>query len=135
MATNRSRGRGMEEYIPCLLMKPSLRLRIHTSQLQSCFPAVSSEIVFPGGNLIFSTTLTERITRYTLQAQSSSKWGRCPHLEFLQKGGMLLVIKHKLVDIFSTVSFIAIISSVILYFKKGRKYKSEFLMGTVLKFV
>ena len=41
-------------------------------QTKSCFPAASNVLAFPGGNLIFAATPTERITHYTLQAKLSS---------------------------------------------------------------
>ncbi len=47
-------------------------------QTKPCFPAASNVLAFPGGNLIFAATPTERITHYTLQAKSCAKWGRCP---------------------------------------------------------
>jgi len=64
-------------YTPCLLMKPVLRLRLHASQSQPCFPAASNALALPGGNGIFAATLTERITHYTLQAKSCAK-GQAP---------------------------------------------------------
>ena len=40
LSTSRSVGRGTGlSYTPCLLMKPDLRLRLHATQAQSCFPA------------------------------------------------------------------------------------------------
>ena len=65
-------GRGLS-YPPCLLMKPVLRLRLHATQSQPCFPAASNVLALPGGNLIFAATPTERITHYTLQAKSCAK--------------------------------------------------------------
>ena len=64
LSTIRSVGReGWElSYTPCLLMKPDLRLRLHATQAQPCFPAVSNAIALPGGNGIFTATPTERIT-------------------------------------------------------------------------
>ena len=47
-------------------MKPVLRLRLHVTQSQPCFPAASNAFALPGGNLIFAATPTERITHYTL---------------------------------------------------------------------
>ena len=69
-------GRGLS-YPPCLLMKPVLRLRLHATQSQPCFPAVSNALALPGGNRIFAATPTERITHYTLQAKSCAK-GKAP---------------------------------------------------------
>ena len=63
-------------YTPCLLTKPALRLRLHDTQSQPCFPAASNALARPGGNLIFAATPTERITHYTLQAKSCAKG--CP---------------------------------------------------------
>ena len=78
LSTSRSVGRGMGlSYTPCLLMKPVLRLRLHASQSQPCFPAASNALALPGGNGIFAATLTERITHYTLQAKSCAK-GQAP---------------------------------------------------------
>ena len=54
-------------------MKPVLRLRLHVTQSQPCFPAASNVLARPGGNLIFAATPTERITHYTLQAKSCAK--------------------------------------------------------------
>ena len=65
-------GRGLS-YTPCLLMKPVLRLRLHATQSQPCFPAASNPLALSGGNGIFTATLTERITHYTLQAKSCAK--------------------------------------------------------------
>ena len=52
--------------MPCLLMKPVLRLRLHATQSQPCFPAASNALALSGGNGIFTATPTERITHYTL---------------------------------------------------------------------
>ena len=54
-------------------MKPALRLRLHATQSQPCFPAASNALALPGGNRIFAATPTERITHYTLQAKSCAK--------------------------------------------------------------
>ena len=70
-------GRGLS-YTPCLLMKSVLRLRLHATQSQTCFPAASNALALPGGNSIFTSTPTERITHYTLQAKSCAKWGTAP---------------------------------------------------------
>ena len=79
LSTGRSVGRGTGfSYTPCLLMKPVLRLRLYATQSQPCFPAASNALALPGGNGSFTATPTERITHYTLQAQSCAKWGRCP---------------------------------------------------------
>ena len=64
-------------YTPCLLTKPALRLRLHDTQSQPCFPAASNALARPGGNLIFAATPTERITHYTLRAKSCAK-GQAP---------------------------------------------------------
>ena len=66
LSTSRSVGRGTGAYTPCLLMKPDLRLRLHATQAQPCFPAASNALALPGGNGIFTATPTERITHYTL---------------------------------------------------------------------
>ncbi|RGU44489.1 hypothetical protein DWW65_12795 [Coprococcus comes] len=58
-------------------MKPVLRLRLHVTQSQLCFPAASNAFALLGGNLIFAATPTERITHYTLQAKSCAK-GQAP---------------------------------------------------------
>ena len=47
-------------------MKPVLRLRLHATQSQPCFPAASNALALPSGNGIFTATPTERITHYTL---------------------------------------------------------------------
>ena len=60
-------------YTPCLLMKPTLCLRLHDTQSQPCFPAASNALALPVGNLIFAATPTERITHYTLQAKLCAK--------------------------------------------------------------
>ena len=70
------RGTGLS-YTPYLLMKPVLRLRLHATQSQPCFPAASNALALPGGNGIFTATPTERITHYTLQAKSCAK-GQAP---------------------------------------------------------
>ena len=70
-------GRGLS-YPLCLLMKPVLRLRLHATQSQPCFPAVSNALALPGGNGIFAATPTERITHYTLQARLCAKGRRKP---------------------------------------------------------
>ena len=64
-------------YTPCLLMKPTLCLRLHDTQSQPCFPAASNALALSGGNGIFTATPTERITHYTLQAKSCAK-GQAP---------------------------------------------------------
>ena len=70
LSTSRSVGRGMGlSYTPCLLMKPVLRLRLHASQSQPCFPAASNALALPGGNGIFTATPTERITHCTLRCK------------------------------------------------------------------
>ena len=47
-------------------MSPDLRLRLHATQAQPCFPAASNALALLGGNGIFTATPTERITHYTL---------------------------------------------------------------------
>ena len=47
-------------------MNPDLRLRLHATQAQPCFPAASNALALPDGNGIFTATPTERITHYTL---------------------------------------------------------------------
>ena len=69
----RRRTRDGLSYTPCLLMKPTLCLRLHATQSQPCFPAASNALALPVGNLIFAATPTERITHYTLQAKSCAK--------------------------------------------------------------
>ena len=67
LSTSRSAGRGTGlSYTPCLLMKTALRLRLHATQAQPCFPAASNALALLGGNGIFTATPTERITHYTL---------------------------------------------------------------------
>jgi hypothetical protein len=62
-------GMNRTSYTP----KPALRLRLHDTQSQPCFPAASNALALPGGNHIFAATPTERITHYTLQAKSCAK--------------------------------------------------------------
>ena len=76
-------------YTPCLLAKPVLRLRLHASQSQPCFPAASNALALPGSNGIFTATPTERITHYTLQAKSCANGGNPPLETPTRKGGML----------------------------------------------
>ncbi|MEI3090797.1 MAG: hypothetical protein V8S83_00595 [Oscillospiraceae bacterium] len=45
-------------------MKTDLRLRLHATQAQPCFPAASNALALPGGNGIFTATPTKRITHY-----------------------------------------------------------------------
>ena len=48
LSTSRSVGRGTGlSYTPCLLMKPDLRLRLHATQAQPCFPAASNALCPP----------------------------------------------------------------------------------------
>ena len=68
----RTEGRRLS-YTPCLLTKPALRLWLHATQSQPCFPAASNPIALLGGNRIFAATPTERITHYTLQAKPCAK--------------------------------------------------------------
>ena len=44
-------------------MSPDLRLRLHATQAQPCFPAASNALALPGGNGIFTATPTERLYR------------------------------------------------------------------------
>ena len=82
-------GRGLS-YPPCLLMKPVLRLRLHATQSQPCFPAASNALALPGGNGIFTATPTERITHYTLLRKVVCQMGALPPLETpTRKGGTL----------------------------------------------
>ena len=87
-------GRGLS-YTPCLLMKPDLRLRLHATQAQPCFLAASNlaasnALALPGGNGIFTTTPTERITHYTLLRKVVCQMGALPPLETpTRKGGTL----------------------------------------------
>ena len=83
------RGTGLS-YTPCLLMKPVLRLRLHATQSQPCFPAVSNALALPGGNGIFTATPAERITHYTLLRKVVCQMGALPPLETpTRKGGTL----------------------------------------------
>ena len=94
-------GRGLS-YTLCLLTKPVLRLRLHATQSQSCFPAASNALALPGGNGIFTATPTERITHYTLQAKALNFFILAIHLFFItnwwnSKGTIIylyLGIKH-----------------------------------------
>ena len=96
LSTSRSVGRGTGlSYTPCLLMKPDLRLRLHATQAQPCFLAASNlaasnALALPGGNGIFTTTPTERITHYTLLRKVVCQMGALPPLETpTRKGGTL----------------------------------------------
>ena len=83
------KGRGLS-YTPCLLMKTDLRLRLHATQAQPCFPAASNALALPGGNGIFTATPTERITHYTLLRKVVCQMGALPPLETpTRKGGTL----------------------------------------------
>ena len=68
-------------YTPCLLMKTDLRLRLHATQAQPCFPAASNAPCPPRGNGIFTATPTERITHYTLLRKVVCQMGALPPLE------------------------------------------------------
>jgi len=76
-------------------MKPDLRLRLHATQAQPCFLAASNlaasnALALPGGNGIFTTTPTERITHYTLLRKVVCQMGALPPLETpTRKGGTL----------------------------------------------
>ena len=83
------KGRGLS-YTPSLLLKPDLCLRLYATQAQPCFPAASNALALPGGNGIFTTTPTERITHYTLLRKVVCQMGALPPLETpTRKGGML----------------------------------------------
>jgi len=62
-------------------MKTDLRLRLHATQAQPCFPAASNALALPGGNGIFTATPTERITHYTLLRKVVCQMGALPPLE------------------------------------------------------
>ena len=71
-------------------MKPDLRLRLHATQAQPCFPAASNALALPGGNGIFMATPSERITHYTLLRKVVCQMGALPPLETpTRKGGTL----------------------------------------------
>ena len=71
-------------------MNPDLRLRLHATQAQPCFPAASNALALPGGNGIFTATPTERITHYTLLRKVVCQMGALPPLETpTRKGGTL----------------------------------------------
>ena len=71
-------------------MKTDLRLRLHATQAQPCFPAASNALALPSGNLIFTATPTERITHYTLLCKVVCQMGALPPLETpTRKGGTL----------------------------------------------
>ena len=91
LSTSWSVGRGTGlSYTPCLPMKPDLRLRLHATQAQPCFPAASNALALPGGNGIFTATPTERITHYTLLRKVVCQMGALPPLETpTRKGGTL----------------------------------------------
>ena len=93
-------------------MKPDLRLRLHATQAQPCFLAASNlaasnlaasnlaasnALALPGGNGIFTTTPTERITHYTLLRKVVCQMGALPPLETpTRKGGTLPPLSHLL---------------------------------------
>ena len=96
LSTSRSVGRGTGlSYTPCLLTSPDLRLRLYATQAQPCFLAASNlaasnALALPGGNGIFTTTPTERITHYTLLRKVVCQMGALPPLETpTRKGGTL----------------------------------------------
>ena len=67
-----------------------VRLRLHATQAQPCFPAASNALALPGGNGIFTATPTERITHYTLLRKVVCQMGALPPLETpTRKGGTL----------------------------------------------
>ena len=71
-------------------MSPDLRLRLHATQAQPCFPAASNALALPGGNGIFTATPAERITHYTLLRKVVCQMGALPPLETpTRKGDML----------------------------------------------
>ena len=71
-------------------MKTALRLRLHATQAQPCFPAASNALALPGGNGIFTATPAERITHYTLLRKVVCQMGALPPLETpTRKGGTL----------------------------------------------
>ena len=71
-------------------MKTDLRLRLHATQAQPCFPAASNALALPGGNGIFTATPAERITHYTLLRKVVCQMGALPPLETpTRKGGTL----------------------------------------------
>ena len=71
-------------------MSPDLRLRLHATQAQPCFPAASNALALPGGNGIFTATPAERITHYTLLRKVVCQMGALPPLETpTRKGGTL----------------------------------------------
>jgi len=87
LSTSQSVGRRTgRSYTPCLLSKTDLRLRLHATQAQHCFLAASNlaasnALALPGGNGIFTTTPTERITHYTLLRKVVCQMGALPPLE------------------------------------------------------
>ncbi len=92
LSTSRSVGRGTGAFIYARLAdgKTDLRLRLHATQAQPCFPAASNALALPGGNGIFTATPTERITHYTLLRKVVCQMGALPPLETpTRKGGTL----------------------------------------------
>ena len=81
-------GRGFHIRTVCW-WKPVLRLRLHATQSQPCFPAVSNALALPGGNGIFSAMPTERITHYPLQAKALNFFILAIHLFLSRIGGMV----------------------------------------------
>ena len=68
-------------------MSPDLRLRLHATQAQPCFPAASNALALPGGNGIFTATPAERITHYTLLRKVVCQMGALPPLETPTRNG------------------------------------------------
>ena len=93
LSTSRSVGRGTGAFIYALSAdetRPALAAPLHATQAQPCFPAASNALALPGGNGIFTTTPTERITHYTLLRKVVCQMGALPPLETpTRKGDML----------------------------------------------
>ena len=97
LSTSRSVGRGTGAFIYALSAdetRPALAAPRH-APAQPCFLAASNlaasnALALPGGNGIFTTTPTERITHYTLLRKVVCQMGALPPLETpTRKGDML----------------------------------------------
>ena len=72
-------------------MRDMILQYITNTNYTPCFPAASNAVALPGGNGIFTATLTERITHYTLLRKVVCQMGALPPpLETpTKKGGTL----------------------------------------------
>ena len=90
LSTSRSAGRGPGAFIYALSAdetSPALAASRHT--ITALFSCRENALALPGGNGIFTATLTERITHYTLQAKSCAKGDTPLETPDNKTGGML----------------------------------------------